>query len=104
MADSTTLLLQKLQNGEITLEDCQKELRTKTSNKEVTYKISPKGCISFYGLRRMPISLYIEELEAILSEILEPLDSIQGQVKYNQSFQSFLETNRDKISRASQAK
>lgn len=31
-------------------------------------KLSEKGCLSFYGLRRMPISIYPAELEAILSE------------------------------------
>lgn len=31
-------------------------------------KLSEKGCLSFYGLRRMPISIYPAELEAIMAE------------------------------------
>ena len=82
--DDTTALLQKLQNGEITLEECNKLIRAKEQPKPaITYKMSPKGCISFYGLRRMPISLYPKELEDILGAITE-------QVTYNQAFADFL--------------
>jgi len=34
--------------------------------KNITAKVSEKGCVSIYGIRRFPISLYPEELEAIL--------------------------------------
>lgn len=94
MCDKTTDLLQKLQSGEITLEDCQKELNTSTPVvPEVTYKVSPKsGCICFYGLRRMPISIYRGELDKILDELLDP------GYKYNKSYQTFLEENEGIIS------
>jgi hypothetical protein len=85
--DETTALLQKLQNGEITLEECNKLIRAKETPKSaITYKLSTKGCISFYGLRRMPISLYPKELEDILKTITD-------QVTYNQAFTEFLVTN-----------
>lgn len=32
----------------------------------ITARVSEKGCVSIYGIRRFPISLYPEELEAIL--------------------------------------
>jgi hypothetical protein len=96
--DATTTLLQKLQNGEITLEDCQKELKTKKSDSSVTYKVSTKGCISFYGIRRMPISLYKQELEAILSTILNIDDTETVEIPYNEIFQAFLDDNEGKIS------
>lgn len=93
-SDTTTKLLQKLQNGEITLEDCQKELKSKKTETGVTYKVSPKGCISFYGIRRMPISLYKQELEAVIGTILE----IESGIPYNQAFLDFIENNEGKLS------
>lgn len=95
ITDTTTKLLQKLQNGEITLEDCQKELKSKKTETGVTYKVSPKGCISFYGIRRMPISLYKQELEAVIGAILE---ATECGIPYNQTFQEFLESNEGKLS------
>jgi len=92
--DATTKLLQKLQNGEITLDECQQELKTKKSETKVTYKVSPKGCISFYGIRRMPISLYKQELESILCAIM---DDGAG-IPYNSTFSQFLQDNEGKIS------
>jgi hypothetical protein len=94
--DATTKLLQKLQNGEITLDECQQELKTKKSETKVTYKVSTKGCISFYGIRRMPISLYRQELESILGAIME-IDDETG-IPYNATFSQFLEDNEGKIS------
>lgn len=90
--DATTQLLQKLQNGEITLDECQQELKTKKSETKVTYKVSPKGCISFYGIRRMPISLYQQELESILNAIMD------DDVSYSTTFTQFLKDNEGKIS------
>ena len=37
--------------------------------KEVSFKATPKGCIGIYGLRRMPISLYKDELQKIREKI-----------------------------------
>lgn len=93
MTDKTTELLQKLQNGEISLGDCQQELRkSEKSNSEVTYKISPKsGCICFYGLRRMPISMYKQELVKILDTILDP------EYQFNEEFKAFLTDNDAKL-------
>jgi hypothetical protein len=94
MNDKTTELLLKLQSGEITLDECQKTLnKTQPVSKQIHYKVSTKGCISFYGVRRMPISLYQQELESILNAILEP-----GEPNYNQEFRAFIEDNNDKLS------
>ena len=92
--DKTTDLLQKLQSGEMTLEDCQKELKqTQKSEGDVTYKVAAKsGCICFYGLRRMPISIYKEELEKIFNAVLN-----EG-YDYNETFNAFLEENEGKLS------
>ena len=92
--DKTTSLLQKLQSGEMTLEDCQKQLKqSQKTQGDVTYKVASKsGCICFYGLRRMPISIYKEELDTILNTILE-----QG-YNYNEEYSSFIEENEGKLS------
>ena len=55
----------KLANNEITPEEAE----TMLENKEVTFKVTPKGCIGIYGLRRMPISLYKEELQKIREKV-----------------------------------
>lgn len=36
--------------------------------KNLTVKVSAKGCVSVYGLRRFPISLYADEWAAILAK------------------------------------
>ena len=58
-------ILEKLANNEITPEEAETMLETK----EITFKVTPKGCIGIYGLRRMPISLYKEELGKIREKI-----------------------------------
>lgn len=94
MSDKNTNLLQKLQSGEITLEECQSQLNQKQKvESQIYYKVSPKGCISFYGIRRMPISLYRQELEMILDTILEG-----DEPSYNGDFSEFLKENDEKLS------
>jgi len=85
-ADTTTALLQQLQSGQISLAQCEAALSAKgVGPAAIQYKVTPKGCIGFYNVRRMPISLYVEELERILDTILEPGYS------YNTDFTVFLD-------------
>jgi hypothetical protein len=63
--DSVTALLESFKNGQITMDVVQEHLR-ELEHKTVTYKVSNKGAISFYGIRRMPITLYREELDQIM--------------------------------------
>ena len=58
-------ILQQLANNEITPEQAEEMLETK----ETTFKVTPKGCIGIYGIRRMPISLYVDELQKIREKI-----------------------------------
>lgn len=44
-----------------------------------TLKVSEKGAISIYGFRRMPITLYLQEMEALLK--MEP--EIRAFIKAN---------------------
>src|SRR5437870_992135 len=61
-------ILIKVQKGELSVDEAQEQLaKLKIADlKKVTYAVSPKGAIMFKGMRRMPITLYKGELEAIL--------------------------------------
>lgn len=62
-------ILTQVQSGKLSIDAAQEQLKQlKLSDlKKLTYKISPKGAISFYGLRKMPITLYHDELAAIVN-------------------------------------
>lgn len=92
MSDSTTKILQDIAAGIITPEEGQ-ALLSKKSDKCISLKVGPKGGICIYGLRRMPITLYYEELNAIMEHIM-PTDW-----KYNDYMQTFLEENDSKLSK-----
>ena len=85
---STQELLIQVQNGEISIDEAQHKLKQlKLSDlKRVTYKISPKGAISFYGLRKMPITIYLEELEQIV------------EIANGSEFKEYIKQNTDKLS------
>lgn len=80
----STQILEDLKNGKCTIEEAQ--LKLSQLKKEVTYKISPKGCISFYGIRRLPITVYLGELNQIMS------------VANSDEFKKFVTENMEKIS------
>lgn len=87
MSDNTTELLQKLQSGEITIQECQAQMKTEKEAGAMTYKVSPKGAISFYGSRRFPITVYRQELEQLLACVNTP------------EFKEFLAQNEDKFAK-----
>ncbi len=80
-------ILTRVKAGDLTIDEAQVQLgQLKLADlKKLTYKVSPKGCICFYGIRRMPISLYSEELQAIVD------------VVKTEEFQAFLSDNNDKL-------
>lgn len=89
----TASLLQKLQTGEISLAECQTALETNEKSKaQIHFKPTPKGCIGIYNVRRMPISLYIEELERILA-------AVTTDYSYTEEFQQFLDDNKALLKR-----
>ena len=77
-------ILQKLADGEITVGEAEKLMNE--MKKELTLKITPKGCIGIYGIRRMPISLYYEEFNLIRQAIEDG------------TFDVFIEENKDALS------
>lgn len=88
-------IIEKVAAGELSSEEATKLIaNNNTDTKKVHYKVSQKGAISFYGLRRMPITLYIEELEKIVSLTCEN-DS------WSEDFSLFLETEGNNVTRKS---
>ena len=77
-------ILQKIATGQMTIDEGMDALK---EPRQTHFKVTPKGAVGFYGLRRMPITLYIQELE----EILRVAQSVE--------FQTFLEKNQDTLSR-----
>lgn len=55
-------------------------------NRTTQYKISQKGAISFYGIRRFPITLYFDELKTIMNTCMKSVD-------FSDDFVKFLEYN-----------
>ena len=58
-------ILQNVKDGKCTINEAQILMAKLNEVKQVTYKVSAKGAISFYGIRRMPITLYSGELKTI---------------------------------------
>lgn len=82
-------ILEDVKSGKCTIEEAQEllsQLKIKQM-KTITYKVSPKGALSFYGIRRMPITLYLQELEQIMS------------ITNGDEFKKFLLDNTDKLSK-----
>lgn len=46
--------------------EAQLKAEKEKNSKTVTLKVTPKGCIGVYGIRRMPIVLYAQEWDIIL--------------------------------------
>jgi hypothetical protein len=44
------------------------EQKTKQPQKGVSFKISPKGAVSVYGLGRFPVTLYYEQWQRLLDK------------------------------------
>jgi len=61
-------ILAKLAAGELSVEEAGKLLSEAETPRGTLYcKVSPKGGLSLYGLQRMPVTLYIEQWERLLS-------------------------------------
>ena len=62
-------ILAKLQSGEMTVEAASKALaEIETPKRGQLYcKVSEKGGLSVYGLQRMPVTLYMEQWERLLT-------------------------------------
>ena len=79
-------ILQQVALGTLSIDEAEK-IMNKEKSKEVKMKVSPKGAISFYGLRKMPITLYAEEYEALIK------------LSENGEYTEFLNEHESKLSR-----
>ena len=77
-------ILQKIATGQMTIDEGMAALK---EPRQTHFKVTPKGAVGFYGLRRMPITLYVQELQEIL------------RVAQTEDFLAFLENNRETLSR-----
>jgi hypothetical protein len=85
---TTKEILELLKSGQISLEEAQTKLSAATAEtkKSVQYKVSQKGAISFYGIRKLPITLYINELNEIIN------------IADTQEFKNFITENQSELS------
>lgn len=85
MTSTAETILEQVQKGSLSIVEAQQKLQQlKLSDlKQTTYKVSPKGCISIYGLRKMPISLYKDELIQIVEMV--KTDAFQAFLSENES-------------------
>ncbi len=83
---NTKEILELVASGSITAEQAEKLITETKALNNIYLKLSEKGCISFYGIRRMPISLYPDELHLILKYIVKDY-------KYTETFSKFLTDN-----------
>jgi len=62
-------ILKKLEAKEISVEEAGRQLAELEQPKRGTLycKVSQKGAISVYGLQRMPVTLYVEQWDRLLS-------------------------------------
>lgn len=76
-------IFQKLADGLITPEQAEQQMES--LQKTITLKVTQKGCIGIYGIRRLPISLYVDEF----NKIKEKID--------DGTFESFIEENKNNL-------
>jgi hypothetical protein len=90
--DETTALLQQVAAGQLSVSDCQKILRKNKIDKDkpLHLKVTDKGCVGIYGMRRMPITLYVDELQRLL-------DFMLTNWSFNEETQQWLEYNNTKL-------
>ena len=61
-------ILAKVKSGELTIEEASKMLVAEQPKRGQLYcKVSEKGAISVYGLQRMPVTLYVEQWDRLLT-------------------------------------
>ena len=80
-------ILAKLQAGELTVEQASQQLATLETPKrgQLYCKVSEKGGVSVYGLQRMPVTLYMEQWDRLLT--------------YADEIKSFIAANSSKLKR-----
>lgn len=85
---ASTQILEDLKSGKCSIEEAQEKLSQLklTELRSVTYKVSPKGGISFYGIRKMPITLYSSELDQIVA------------IANSEEFKRFVVDNKSRLS------
>ncbi len=91
---STQEILLQLTAGTLDIKEAHDKIKELENEKKngIIYKVSKKGCISFYGIRKRPISLYIQELESIIKKTIKD-------TTWSDEFQKFVDDNESTLSR-----
>jgi hypothetical protein len=79
-------ILAKLQSGELSVEQASQQLAALETPKrgQLYCKVSEKGGVSVYGLQRMPVTLYMEQWDRLLTyadEIKAFISANSGKLK-----------------------
>lgn len=91
MSSTIAEITEQIASGAIDAAEGQK-LIAKLMPKGVYYKVAKKsGAISFYGIRKMPITLYKNEIESILEIIV-------ANTTHTEEYEEFLKSNADSLS------
>jgi hypothetical protein len=104
MSSTTKDILSLLASGSITTDEANSRIEklNKKNSSGLRYKVSQKGAISFYGLRRMPITLYIAELESIIDTLIDENEAgepFSESNSWGETFTEFLCENKKKLKR-----
>lgn len=59
-------ILKAFKSGKLTEQEAESALLAVENNQSLSFKVSPKGAVSIYKLRRFPIVLYPNEILRIL--------------------------------------
>ena len=86
-------ILESFKNGEITKAECQARLDALNKKKGIRLQVTPRGAIGIYGLRRMPIVLYRDEMQKILDFLLG-----EEEWSWSSETQEWMEANSERFS------
>jgi len=73
-------ILNQLATGQITPQQAAEELKQLETDKKkagIHFAVSKKGGVSVYGLNRWPVTLYVQQWEALIEKLPELLDFIR---------------------------
>ena len=69
--NSELVSIEEVQARQARIEELEAKLAAVKSFKPVYLKVSEKGCVSIYNIRRFPISLYVDEIKQVLGMVPE---------------------------------
>ncbi len=87
---SKTQLLNEVAAGRMTPEEAAQHLDAMATPRPLTLRVSNKGCLSIYGLQKLPVTLYASQWSRIFNHMEE--------------IRAFIEANADRLKRKDKLK